>query len=269
MHGDVDHPADAVLTKDDYAQYDRNHPFFRSMLQGDLISKTFLFIGFSFEDPNLDSILSQILLLLDENIRNHYCFMKRVSRTEYPNEKEFSYQKTRQELREQDLARYGIQSIFVDEFSEITKILCKIENAVLANNVFISGSIDFCEGVWSKTSVDNLAYSLAKALVKADFKITSGFSLGIGSSVINGALDEIYASKYKHMDDYLSLKPFPQNISDDVERKEKWKKYREKIIDDNGIVIFMFGNKKDSHGNKVIADGCIQEYNIAKEKKSG
>lgn len=48
MHGDVDHAADAVLTKDDYVQYDRNHPFFRNVLQGDLISKTFLFIGFRF-----------------------------------------------------------------------------------------------------------------------------------------------------------------------------------------------------------------------------
>ena len=27
MHGDVDHAADAVLTKDDYIQYDRNYPF--------------------------------------------------------------------------------------------------------------------------------------------------------------------------------------------------------------------------------------------------
>ena len=45
----------------------------------DLISKTFVFIGFSFEDPNLDSILNQIRLLLDENIRNNYCFMKRVN----------------------------------------------------------------------------------------------------------------------------------------------------------------------------------------------
>ncbi len=267
MHGDVDHAADAVLTKDDYVRYDRTHPFFRSVLQGDLISKTFLFIGFSFEDPNLDSILSQLRLLLDENIRNHYCFMKRVSKNDYINEEEFGYQKARQALREQDLARYGIQSIFIDDYSEITTILKKIETAILANNVFISGSTDFYENLWSKNRVDNLAYSLANALVKADFKITSGFGLGVGSPVINGALDEIYASKYKHMDEHLSLRPFPQNISDDTERKAKWKKYREKILDDNGIAIFMFGNKKDSDGNKAIADGCIQEYNIAKEKK--
>lgn len=143
MHGDADHVADAVLTKDDYAQYDRNHPFFRSVLQGDLISKTFLFVGFSFEDPNMDSILSQIRLLLNENIRNHYCFMKRLSKSEDMSDDDFGYQKARQDLREEDLARYGIQTIFIDDYSEITDLLRKIETAILATNIFISGSIDF------------------------------------------------------------------------------------------------------------------------------
>ena len=123
MHGDVDHAADAVLTKDDYVQYDRNHPFFRSVLQGDLISKTFLFIGFSFEDPNLDSILSQIRLLLDDHIRNHYCFMKRVKQTTEMTAEEFGYQKARQDLREEDLKRYGIQTVFIDDYFEITQML--------------------------------------------------------------------------------------------------------------------------------------------------
>ena len=266
MHGDVDHAADAVLTKDDYVQYDRNHPFFRSVLQRDLISKTFVFIGFSFEDPNLDSILGQIRLLLDENIRNHYCFMKRVARTDCSNEEEFGYQRARQELREQDLSRYGIQTVFVDDYSEITEILREVETAVLANNVFISGSADYYDGRWTKARVDELAYKLANALVKAEFRITSGFGLGIGSSVINGALDEIYSSKYKHMDEHLCLRPFPQGISDVEERKAKWKKYREEILEDNGVALFIFGNKKDADEKKTVADGCIQEYMIAKEK---
>lgn len=60
MHGDVSNPADAVLTKDDYECYDIKRPLFRTALQGDLISKTFMFIGFSFADPNLDYILSRI-----------------------------------------------------------------------------------------------------------------------------------------------------------------------------------------------------------------
>ena len=143
MHGDVEHAANAVLTKDDYAQYERNYPFFRSVLQGDLITKTFVFIGFSFEDPNLDSLLGQIRLLLDENIRNHYCFMKRVSKADSTNDENFGYLKARQDLREEDLKRYGIQTIYVDDYSEITDILKELESAILANNVFIVSTKDF------------------------------------------------------------------------------------------------------------------------------
>lgn len=266
MHGDVEHAADAVLTKDDYVQYERNYPFFRNVLQGDLISKTFMFIGFSFEDPNLDSILGQIRLLLDENIRNHYCFMKRIKRSDMIDDESFGYQKASQDLREEDLKRYGIQTIFVDEYSEITEVLRELESAVLANNVFISGSADFFSESWDRTKIEKLAYKLANQLVKEEFKVTSGFGMGIGSSVINGALDEIYSNKRKCISEYLCLRPFPQGITNFEERKLKWKKYREDIIKENGIVIFIAGNKV-SDGKKVIADGCIQEYEIAKKNK--
>ena len=266
MHGDVNHVANAVLTKDDYVQYDRNRPFFRSVLQGDLISKTFVFIGFSFEDPNLDGIIGQIRLLFEDNVRNHYCFMKRVARKDCKDDEDFGYKKARQDLREHDLARYGIQTVFVDDFAEITDILRDVEIAVLANNVYISGSMDFYSAEWTKSRVEDLAGRLANQLVKAEFRITSGFGLGVGSSVINGALDEIYASKYKRMDEYLCLRPFPQGITDATERQMRWKKYREEILNENGIVVFIFGNKKDAEEKKAIADGCLQEFEIAKEK---
>ena len=57
MHGDATNPAHAVLTKHDFEMYELKRPLFRTALKGDLVSKTFLFIGFSFEDPNLDYIL--------------------------------------------------------------------------------------------------------------------------------------------------------------------------------------------------------------------
>ena len=266
MHGDVDHPADVVLTKDDYVKYDMNHPFFRSVLQGDLISKTFLFVGFSFEDPNLDFVLGQIRLLMDENLRDHYCFMRKMTRAECKDDEEFGYKRAKEELREQYLKRYGIQTVYINDYREIPEILYEVEKSVLANNVFISGSAVFYENGWTKEKVEELAYKLANELVKAEFCVTSGFGLGIGSSVINGALDDIYTSKYKHLDEHLCLRPFPQGIVDANERKEKTTKYREAILEENGVAIFIFGNKIGTNGKKTIADGCIQEYNIAKEK---
>ena len=102
-----------------------------------------------------------------------------------------------------------------------------------------------------------------------DCRISSGFGLGIGSAVVNGALDTIFAEKYRHMDEHLCLRPFPQNISDPAERAARWKKYREGILEETGVSVFLFGNKIDEASGKIIeADGCIQEFAIAKEKEN-
>ena len=77
MHGDVNHPAHTVLTKEDYELYEHHRPLFRTALKGDLVSKVFLFVGFSFTDPNLDYVLSQIRSLLGENVPTHYCIFKK------------------------------------------------------------------------------------------------------------------------------------------------------------------------------------------------
>lgn len=54
MHGDVDHPQHAVLTKDDYECYENGRQAFTTHLLSHLLSKRFLFLGFSFTDPNIE-----------------------------------------------------------------------------------------------------------------------------------------------------------------------------------------------------------------------
>ena len=262
MHGDVDHPANAVLTKDDYVLYDKKRPIFKTVLKGDLISKKFLFIGFSF-------VLNQIHALLDENITEHFCFFRKVQKSDYENDEDYGYEKAKQELRSRDLARYGIHTIFVDDYCEITNILQEIEFAVKRSNVFISGSASDYTG-WGKEKAEELVYTIAKSLVSNNFKITSGFGLGIGSAIINGALSEIYRTKYKHMDEYLCLHPFPQGIKDPLERKNVFEQYRRDMISDTGIAIFLFGNKKDPKDEcRIInADGCWKEFEEAKKNKN-
>ena len=265
MHGDVNHPAHAVLTKEDYELYEHNRPLFRTALQGDLISKVFLFIGFSFEDPNFDYILGQIHALLKENVHDHFCFFRRVQEGDYSDPEEFGYYKAKQEMQEENLRNYGIQTVFVNSYDEITDILRELEKAYKMKNVFISGSAEEYEVPWDDVRAKELAQNLAGKLVKKDCRITSGFGLGIGSYIINGALDVIYAEKYRHINEHLCLRPFPQNNCDDDENIIARTKYREGMIEDTGIAIFMFGNKKDKKtGNIIESDGCIQEFEIAK-----
>lgn len=265
MHGDVRYPDKAVLTKDDYEIYGSERPLFRTALQGDLISKTFLFIGFSFEDPNLDYILSQIRVLLGESARDHFCFFECVKQQPGESDHDHLYNVAKQELRIKDLRRYGIQAISLDSYTEITNILKRIEHGHLLKNIFISGSLEECAPPWTDDTVRLFTHHLAKTLVKADYRLISGFGLGIGSIIINGALEEIMVSKYKHVDEHLCLRPFPQIISGDMPREQLWQKYREDMIAQSGIAIFIFGNKKVDD-KIVIADGMIKEFEIAKQK---
>ncbi len=263
MHGDVRDPSKAVLIKDDYETYELSHSLFTTALKGDLVSKTFLFIGFSFDDPNLSSILGRIKALLGTSVRNQYCFFEKVR--DKGNVEEFAYNKAKQELIITDLSRYGIQAIMLDDYNQITGILKKIEEHCNFNNIFISASLVTPEEGWTVESATNFAHNLSKSLVKSNFRITSGFGLGIGSAVINGALEEIMFSKYKHIDEYLQLRPFPQFVSGNaMSLKELWRSYRMEMIRDCGVAIFIFGNKVVDD-KVVIADGMLQEFQITKD----
>ena len=267
MHGDVMNPSATVLLKDDYESYSSTHPLYITSLQGDLISKTFLFIGFSFDDPNMNYILARIRVLLGTSVRNHFCFIEKIKKREGEAEESFQYNKAKQELVIEDLQRYGIQAVMLDDYSEITEILQKVERRCKMRNVFISGSVYEAPQGWNDKSIALFSHNLSKNLVSSNYKIISGFGLGIGSSVINGALEEIMNSKYKHITEYLLLRPFPQSESGEGSLKEKWTRYREDMIDQCGVAVFIFGNKKSDDGKVQIANGMIEEFEIA--KKSG
>lgn len=265
MHGDVNHPSTAVVTKDDYESYNLNRQLFTTTLQGDLISKTFLFIGFSFEDPNLEYILGRIRILLGENTREHFAFFKRVSRKDYKSTKDYKYAQVKQELRIKDLKRYSIFSVLVDRYDEIDEILADLEKLYYLNKIFISGSAENY-GNWKIENAIELMHNLSSQLIKEEFKIVSGFGLGVGSIVINGALSEIYKSKFGNSAEYLELKPFPQIASGGIKLPELWESYRQEMISKCGTAIFLFGNKKGRDEKIIEANGVYREYEIAKEK---
>jgi hypothetical protein len=99
MHGDAKEPSTAVLTRSDYENYGYDErKLFREVLEGDLLTKTFLFLGFSFTDPNFNYVLARLRVLLDgHNGRQHYCIMRK----EKSDNGEISYQQIKQELQSQ------------------------------------------------------------------------------------------------------------------------------------------------------------------------
>ncbi len=264
IHGDVDQADKAILTKDDYEKYHLTHAPFITALSGSLISKTFLFIGFSFTDPNIDYILSRIRVTYNNNQRRHYCFLRAVKQENFNTQDEFEYAKVKQKLFINDLQRFNIKTILVEEYSDITRYLKEISESYKRKTIFISGAVAEYGEIGKEESLQFI-HELSKKLIKSNYRIVSGFGLGVGSSVITGALEQIYINESGLEKDQLLLRPFPQDESGIIPLKELWKKYREDMCDYSGIAIFIFGNKIEN-SELVISNGMISEFEIAHSK---
>jgi hypothetical protein len=262
MHGDIDHPADAVIIKDDYENYHIKRGAFIENLSGDLISKTFLFIGFSFTDPNLDYILGRIRSRYTNHMRRHYCFIKEINRFDCGSDEEFEYKKRKQILFIGDLKRFNIKSIMIESYQQITEILKEIERIHRAKTIFISGSANLY-GKWGRDKSEIFIRKLSSEIIMRKLRIVSGFGLGIGSSVIAGALEKIYLDLRESNSERLILRPFPQP-QQGFDHEHLWEKYRNEMCKLSGIAIFMFGNKIDESGIK-LADGVMKEFKISRE----
>lgn len=264
MHGDIEHPDKAVLTRDDYELYASSHAPFLTALMGDLVERSFLFLGFSFTDPNLDHVLARIRTRFDKQQRQHYCIMKARSQQKDESEEDFLYAKTRQDHVVRDLLRFNIKTLLVDSFEEITEILGTLANRFRMRTLFVSGAAaDF--GTWGQTATEDFVRRLAAVLVKNDCRIGTGFGLGIGGPLVTGAVQQIYSSSSQMVDDHLLLRPFPIGIPDEEERMRVFSRYREELIAQAGIAIFLMGNKQ-SDGKIVPSDGMRAEYQIARDK---
>ncbi len=263
MHGDIDHPDSAIVTKDDYERYASNYGPYINALSGDLVSKTFLFIGFSFTDPNLDYIMSRIRITFKEHQRQHFCIFRRVAKSDYQDTAAYEQAEKKQQLVITDLKRFQIKAILVDQYSQITEILEKIEKLYKRKTLFISGSADYYSP-WNRLEIEGFLCKLSRVLIEKNFKIVSGVGLGVGNAVITGAVDAIYSHHNGRINDYLHMRPLPQLITDPEERRTVWKKYRYELIGNAGIALFFMGNRL-ADGQAVLADGVKEEFQIAHE----
>lgn len=201
--------------------------------------------------------------------RNHYCFFKKVNRNDYnylPQEEgdeKFRYDSIKQELKCVDLERYHIKPVLVEKYEEITEILRTILQRFCRSKILISGSAaGYSEFVSNEKDAQMFIHTLSREIVKNSFKIASGFGLGVGSAVINGALDYVYSTNKRNINDYLILRPFPQYATNGEDLQDLWDKYRHDFLSEVGCAVFIFGNK-DVKGQLVDADGVRKEFNIA------
>ena len=262
MHGDIDHPGEAVISKDDYESYADKMSAYVAALRGDLIERTFLFLGLSFTDPNLDFILSRVRVLYAGHQRHHYSIQKRVSKLATESDDDFRFKELKQHYFIKDLKRFGIQTVLVDDYPDITKLLNEVATRFHRLSIFISGAAhDF--GSWSQSSAESFLHKLSYSLAKSGCRIVTGFGLGVGGPVINGALASLNDIGKTISDEHIVMRPFPQVATGGANLADQWKAYRAQMISQAGIVVFVFGNKLDPAGKVIPSNGMRQEFEIA------
>ncbi|WP_418493102.1 SIR2 family protein [Eshraghiella crossota] len=276
MHGDIDSPDDVVLTKEDYQNYDSTRGVFTKLLSVELIRRTFLFIGFSFNDPNMERILSIAKQSLKgKSPQTHYCFMRKIQLTDYLDEKnklnhenikKYIQDKNYQELRINAMAKYGILTILVNDYEEITLMLRYLYNNYITNNVFVSGGInpenlsDYGNFDMERDTNSNLGPAenfltlLGKALIDNNFHIYTGFGAGVGNYILSGVL---LSDKNKYTNTGIINNEIHISSLVEVDNLTK-KRIREKMIGQcsSSIIVFGYGNE-DS--------GTYGEYEIAEK----
>lgn len=161
-----------------------------------------------------------------------------------------------------DLERVGINVLLVDKYEEVTEILREVEQAQKRKTIFISGAAEDYSP-YSQQDVEEFVSSLSQEILKLGYRIVTGFGLGIGSSVISGSIKYLMEQNLKIDEDYLILRPFPQN----KEGKELWSAWREDMISYAGISIFLFGNKSQN-GEIILSNGMKEEFDISKRNNN-
>lgn len=138
MHGTLNSPegnsweSDPVITRTHFEKYEVDHPRFWAQLRAQFLTRSFLFMGLSFDDPNVNVLLRLARSLEPTSSGNqHYAIMKREV-----NEPE----RTLQSLRVNDLMGAGIEVELIDDYSEQDALLSKVEVRTRNANVFVAGS---------------------------------------------------------------------------------------------------------------------------------
>lgn len=264
LHGDVNTPKDVVILRDDYDNYPNTHSHFITALTNEFATNSMLFLGYSLNDPDIYNVLN-CLKLQNTELNQHFLILKRDEKSE-----------TLQNYRMKELEKKGIITCFIDNYSEVGEILHSIYKKYMARKVFISGSSNGDYGPYTKEEAQDMLYKLGYNLINENKEqsvdLISGYGLGVGSFLVEGAAEAVATNNLDFAKRIL-IYPFPKmyyNVPDS-ERSEELKKhfvhYREKMIDKCGIAFFMFGTKTDKGtGETVVASGILKSLRLRIDK---
>lgn len=256
MNGDVSNTASMVITRNDYEHYSQKHPLLLTFLKRELVSSTFLFVGYSFADALVLDCLSSLNEFLGEAGNCHYAIMlvddKVTAQTLY--------------FYEDLHIRYNVKCLALLK-DDIPKLVRRLINKIKEKKVFISGAYDSIPDA-SINFADKLSNELVCKLYENQYRIATGVGKHLGTFITGYAHQYLAQHRITNPEFFLSMRPFPFHL--ELEENEKIR-YRKIMQADCSAAIFMFGQSKtteDEGGYNVTghySKGVYMEYELAKE----
>lgn len=108
MHGSVDARESMVLTRESYRDLLVKYPYYKSFIQQILTNYQLLIIGFGFSDPDFEMLLQDMFSTFGSPIQEHIVIKHKKEKSS----KDVIYR-----------LRYGLNYLYVEDFSDIPEIL--------------------------------------------------------------------------------------------------------------------------------------------------
>lgn len=246
INGDISDIDNIVLTQNDWENFEYTHPTMLTFLKKELVSNTFLFIGYSFNDHLIKSALSQIRQFVGKSGIHHYAIFKKNDSAE------FNYFISDLEIN------YNVKPILIDDFSEIPYIMSQIYALKIKRNIFISGRLDDYSTEIEKYA-NHLLDKLSITLLENSLNICTGMGRKIGYFVAGPSIQYLLSNGINQIDKRIQIRPFDDNLG-----SEDFTKYREYLINHNNIILFVFGQKFEGDIS-CNSKGVIEEFEIARK----
>lgn len=242
LNGDCNDLEHIIITTEDWETYAETHPTMLTFLKKELVSSTFLFYGYSFQDNLIKTMLSSIKRFVGDSCNTHFSIQQRKD------DREFEYEIFDLEQR------YHVKTLLVDSYDEIPGILDEIVEQVQKHNIFISGRMGDID-IEIENQANCLGRELSIGLLEAGYNICTGMGRKIGYFIAGPSIQYLLEKGFKHIEQRLVIRPF-----DDTMSAEKRTAYRNRLIEENSIVMFIYGHSSYSGRS----NGMWEEYQIAK-----
>jgi hypothetical protein len=186
LHGTLRDPPTAedgklVITRRDYARYRTDREEMYVALLNDLLRRRFLFVGFSFDDPNVMGVLDAAARLSGDGPPRHFAVFLRAK-----------WDNPVGRVRLQDLALLGVEALMVEDWDELPGHLDLVRHRLTANRVLVSGSAGSHPTPQRMSKLEKFSERLGRMLIERDFTMVCGLNPAVGRAAVDGALDSLH-----------------------------------------------------------------------------